>query len=123
MLSQDWVARVASIAAPGPMETAQEKSSARRVPPLARALFRLVLAQVLFYAALRAVFYLEFRASGGETTGADLARAFGLGARFDLRLALVVGLPLVALAWIASTRPRWSRAASSVWQAWLVAAG
>lgn len=105
------------------ISSAQETKAPGLVPPIVRALAWLVAFQVLYYSALRVVFYLAFRTSGGETTSADLARAFGLGARFDLRLALIVSLPLVALAWIASVRPGWSRAASLLGQVWLTVAG
>jgi len=106
-----------------PIRSAQETKALGWIPPLALAVAWLVVAQVLYYTALRVAFYLVYRASSGPTTSADLARAFGLGARFDLRLALVVSLPLIALAWIAAVRPGWNRTASLTWQTWLTAAG
>ncbi|MFN0006998.1 MAG: LTA synthase family protein [Planctomycetota bacterium] len=88
-----------------------------------RALAWVVVVQVLYCSVLRVVFYLVFRQSGGETTSADLARAFGLGSRFDLRLALLVSLPLTAFIWVGSVRPVWSRPTSLLAQVWLTAAG
>ena len=53
-------------------------------------------------AALRLVFLISFSGLGLNTEG--LLETFGIGLRFDLRLAVLLLLPLAALAWL----PRWN---------------
>ncbi|MGH7152182.1 MAG: hypothetical protein ACREIU_15865, partial [Planctomycetota bacterium] len=52
------------------------------------------------FAALRLAFWGAFEASE-EAPSSDLARALVLGFKFDLRLALLVALPILLLGWIA----------------------
>ncbi|MDQ0701920.1 phosphoglycerol transferase MdoB-like AlkP superfamily enzyme [Pseudomonas sp. W3I7] len=53
-------------------------------------------------AALRLVFLISF--SGLDLNTKGLLETFGIGLRFDLRLAVLLLLPLAALAWL----PRWN---------------
>ncbi|WLH83814.1 LTA synthase family protein [Pseudomonas sp. FP2338] len=53
-------------------------------------------------AALRLVFLISFSGLGLNAEG--LLETFGIGLRFDLRLAVLLLLPLAALAWL----PRWN---------------
>ena len=64
------------------------------LPPLVRGVAEVVALQVLFFSLLRVVFFFAFRSPSGSLEGQDIAHAFALGARFDLRLALLVALPL-----------------------------
>src|SRR5262245_17465201 len=91
------------------------------VPPLLRGVAWLVAAQVLGYSALRLAFLVAFRSTGGEVPTADVRCAMWLGARFDLRLALLVVLPLLLLGlrgWLRAGR----RFAVRAWRAWLAGA-
>lgn len=56
----------------------------------------------LLLSGLRLVFLLGF--SGLELRTPDLWETFGIGLRFDLRLAVLILLPLAVLAWL----PRWN---------------
>lgn len=54
------------------------------------------------FTVLRAVFYFGFSDLGNEgpISLAEALRAWGIGLRFDLRLAILVTLPLALLAWL-----------------------
>ena len=79
----------------------QAEPSQDRAPragrPRVRFALRLVGLQLLLLLALRAVFYWSFRESAGDLSAADLASAIWVGAKFDLRLVLIVSLPLLVL--------------------------
>ncbi len=71
-------------------------------------MFRFVVLHLLLLFLLRVAFYSVF--SPGEAyASADLARAFWLGLRFDLRLILLLVLPLMIFGW-----GRWSPLASDL---------
>jgi phosphoglycerol transferase MdoB-like AlkP superfamily enzyme len=93
---------------------------------LARALPRtlaLALAVAFLYwavfAALRLAFWRAFEASE-EAPSSDLARALALGFQFDLRLALLVALPILLLGWIPALDPSRSRGGRRIWTAYLL---
>jgi phosphoglycerol transferase MdoB-like AlkP superfamily enzyme len=88
-------------------------------PPTPRAALRLVAVQMLVFTGLRAVFFGLFRSSAGPVDGLEIVRAFGLGARFDLRLALLVVLPLLVLALVPALRPQ-RPAGRSLWMGWII---
>ncbi|HKB15835.1 MAG TPA: LTA synthase family protein [Planctomycetota bacterium] len=71
------------------------------------------------FAALRLAFWGAFEASE-EAPSSDLARALGMGFQFDLRLALLVALPLLLLGWIPALDPSRSRAGRRIWTAYLL---
>lgn len=59
----------------------------------------------LLFALLRLVFLAGFSGLGASALAAeDVRRTFGIGLRFDLRLAILLVLPLALLAWL----PRWN---------------
>lgn len=74
--------------------------------------FRFILLHLVFFTLMRLVFFFYFKASGYET--ALVLKAFVLGLRFDLRLALVLLLPLVMFIWwlsplvSATAKRRWT---------------
>ncbi|HEX5678971.1 MAG TPA: sulfatase-like hydrolase/transferase [Alcanivorax sp.] len=61
-----------------------------------------VVALFVLFVILRAVFFVFFSEVGGsvEADPDDVIHALGVGLRFDLRLALLMVLPLAVLAWL-----------------------
>jgi phosphoglycerol transferase MdoB-like AlkP superfamily enzyme len=92
-----------------------------RLPALPRFVLALVAIQFAAFAILRGVFWAAFRDTLAGTSAADLLHALSIGLRFDLRLALLVCLPLAVLGWIPFLHPR-RRAARIAWIACFAAA-
>src|SRR5262245_51334467 len=82
-------------------------------------LVRLVLVVTAINAAVFAIFRIAFWAAFHETfAGApwsDLLKALSIGFRFDLRLALLVCLPLAVLGWVPLFDPGRRPAALRAW--------
>ncbi len=93
-----------------------------RLPPLARFLFALVAINLLVFAGFRAGFWLAFRETLAGASGEDLLKAWYLGTKFDLRLALLVLLPPALLGWIPRFDPARRRTARIVWLLYLALA-
>ena len=93
-----------------------------RLPALARFLLALVAINLLVFEAFRAVFWVAFRETFAGASGADVAKAVYLGSKFDLRLALLLILPLALFGWIPFLDPARRRAARIGWLAYLAAA-
>ncbi|MGH7287683.1 MAG: LTA synthase family protein, partial [Myxococcota bacterium] len=74
-----------------------------------------VLVSLLVFTALRVVFWTTFRNPADELTTATLLQAFGLGFKFDLRLALLLNLPLALLGLLPAANPFRSRSARRFW--------
>lgn len=81
-----------------------------------------LLVSLLLFTLLRLAFWWIFHADAGEIAGGELLQAFYLGLKFDLRLALLIGLPVLLLGWIPpfhAVRNRWGR---GLWTGyWLLA--
>jgi phosphoglycerol transferase MdoB-like AlkP superfamily enzyme len=63
---------------------------------------------LLFFALLalyRVAFWAVFRDTARRAEPSEVRRAFGIGLRFDLRLALLVALPVLALSWLPAAGP------------------
>ena len=56
----------------------------------------LIISWVLFI-VLRIVFYLLFNDPAAETSENEIKRAFWMGARFDLRLSILLTFPILIL--------------------------
>ncbi|HZT63431.1 MAG TPA: sulfatase-like hydrolase/transferase [Burkholderiales bacterium] len=93
-----------------------------RLPPLARFLFALVAIELLVFGAFRLAFWVAFRETLAGASWEDLAKALYLGSKFDLRLALLLLLPLALLGWIPLFDPARRRAARIGWLAYLALA-
>ncbi|HKW38387.1 MAG TPA: LTA synthase family protein [Burkholderiales bacterium] len=93
-----------------------------RLPALARFLLALVAIELLLFGAFRLAFFAAFRETLAGAPAADLARAFYLGTKFDLRLALLLLLPLAVLGGFPLFDPARRRAARVAWIAYLAAA-
>jgi phosphoglycerol transferase MdoB-like AlkP superfamily enzyme len=94
----------------------------RRLPALARLLLALTAINVAVFAALRVVFWAAFHEASASASWADILKALYLGFKFDLRLALLLGLPLALLGWIPIFNPARRSAARIVWLGYLTAA-
>ena len=94
----------------------------KRLPALARFLLALVAIELLVFEAFRVAFWVAFRETLAGASAGDLAKAFYLGSKFDLRLALLLLLPLAVLGWIPLLDPARRRAARIGWLAYLALA-
>ncbi len=93
-----------------------------RLPGLARFVLALTAINLAVFAAFRVAFWVAFHEALAGASWADLIKAFYLGAKFDLRLALLLLLPLALLGWIPLFDPVRRRAARIAWLAYLTAA-
>jgi len=93
-----------------------------RLPGLARFLFAVVAVNFAVFAAFRLVFGAVFRETLASASGPDLLQALYLGLKFDLRLALLLGLPLALLGWIGWFDPVRRRIARLAWIGYCAAA-
>jgi len=93
-----------------------------RLPALARFLLTLAAIDFAVFSLMRAAFWVAFRETLAEASRGELLEALYLGAKFDLRLVLLLLLPLALLGWIPLFDPARRRAARSAWLAYLVAA-
>ena len=93
-----------------------------RLPALARFLLALVAIELVVFEAFRAVFWVAFRETLADASWGDLLKAVYLGSKFDLRLALLLLLPLALLGWIPLFDPAKRRAARIGWLTYLAAA-
>lgn len=73
--------------------------------PYVKFLIRLGLVFFALFAVLRVAFWFAFNDTAAAYTFQELSKAFRLGLRFDLRLALTILLPVVLLGWIPVLRP------------------
>src|SRR5258706_33547 len=76
-----------------------------RLPALARFLFALIAIDLVVFAAFRGAFWAAFHEALANASSGDLLKALYLGFKFDLRLALLLCLPLALLGWIAPFDP------------------
>ncbi len=86
-----------------------------RLPALARFLFALIAIDLVVFAAFRGAFWAAFHEALANPSSGDLLKALYLGFKFDLRLALLLCLPLALLGWIAPFDPARRRAARIAW--------
>ena len=82
-----------------------------RLPGLARLLLALTAINLVVFAAFRGIFWAAFHEALANASWADLLKALYLGSKFDLRLALLVCLPLALLGWTPLFDPARRRAA------------
>jgi len=93
-----------------------------RLPALVRLLLAVTAINVAVFAAFRVVFWAAFREDSAGASWADILKALYLGFKFDLRLALLLGLPLALLGWIPVFNPARRRAARIAWLGYLALA-
>jgi len=93
-----------------------------RLPGLARFLLALTAINLVAFTAFRGAFWAVFHDSVASASRADLLKALYLGFKFDLRLSLLLCLPLALLGWISPADPARRRAARIAWIGYLAAA-
>jgi phosphoglycerol transferase MdoB-like AlkP superfamily enzyme len=93
-----------------------------RLPALARFLLGLVVINLVVFAVFRVAFWAAFHETLAGTSRGDLLKAFYLGSKFDLRLVLLLLLPLALLGWIPLFDPARRRAARIAWLGYLALA-
>ena len=81
-----------------------------------------VLVSLIPFTLLRLAFWWVFRDGAGDVGAGDLLHAFYLGLKFDLRLSLLIGLPVLLLGWIPALHAVHSRWGRGLWTGyWLLA--
>lgn len=93
-----------------------------RLPALARFLLALTAINLVAFSAFRGVFWAAFHDAVAGAARADLLKALYLGFKFDLRLSLLLCLPLALLGWIPLVDPARRRAARIAWLGYLALA-
>ncbi|NIM99168.1 MAG: sulfatase-like hydrolase/transferase [candidate division Zixibacteria bacterium] len=93
----------------------------RRLPRRIRFGLVVIGLNVLLLTLFRVVFWLVFRSAAPEPSSSDFIWALYLGFRFDLRLSLLIFLPVLALSWIPGLNFVRSRIAKSIWLIYFVA--
>ncbi|MCH7478279.1 MAG: LTA synthase family protein [SAR324 cluster bacterium] len=91
--------------------------------PRVRFLVAVLLLNVALLAALRAIFLAVFLQSETPLGSGTLLKSFTLGLKFDLRLALLILLPVAVLAWLPGLNLLRSRFARRLWLGYLTVAG
>jgi phosphoglycerol transferase MdoB-like AlkP superfamily enzyme len=94
----------------------------KRLPGLTRFLLAAVALDFVVFALFRFAFWAEFRETMANADWADLLRALYLGLKFDLRLALLIGLPIGLAGWFGLFNPARRREARIVWMTYLAVA-
>jgi len=87
----------------------------RYLPARLRFCILLVAVHLGLFGLLRLAFWLVFRDPAAGVGGADLAQAWSLGTRFDLRLAVWLCLPFLLLSWLPGLNPVRQSMAVRVW--------
>lgn len=67
---------------------------------------------------LRVIFWIRFQNPYDPVPGRDLLWAFYLGLKFDLRIAIFAGIPILLLGWIKPLHPVYSRFGRGLWLAY-----
>lgn len=93
-----------------------------RIPRLLRFGLYTLLLQLALLGLLRVVFWQWFDNPGDPLPGATVLQALYLGSKFDLRLLLIVMLPVLLLGWIRPLSPFASPTARRLWVGYLTLA-
>ena len=91
------------------------------LPGAIRFLLWVVGLNVVLFTLLRLAFWVAFHSGAAEAAAGDLLRAFYLGLKFDLRLALLICLPPLALAVFPPLNPARRTLAKRLWLGYFVA--
>jgi phosphoglycerol transferase MdoB-like AlkP superfamily enzyme len=84
----------------------------QKIPKILRAMLTLAVGLTALFIVLHLAFWIAFDDSQSPLGSSDLVQALWLGMRFDLRIALVMLLPLFFVGWIKWLSPfetRWGR--------------
>lgn len=94
----------------------------RKIPPLLRFLATAVLFYVVLFSAARIAFWLYFDNPNDPLGSSDLLQALYIGLKFDLRIALLVLLPIFLVGWLRLLSPLHSRFGAWLWTLYLTLA-
>lgn len=94
----------------------------RKIPPLLRFLAVAVFFYTALFSTARIAFWLYFDNPNDPLSSGDLLRALYIGLKFDLRIALLVLLPLFLLGWLRFLSPLYSRFGNRLWSGYLTLA-
>jgi phosphoglycerol transferase MdoB-like AlkP superfamily enzyme len=72
----------------------------RRLPKMIRFVLVVIGLNMLIFTLFRVIFWALFRSTAPEALASDFLWALYLGLKFDLRLSLLICLPVLALSWI-----------------------
>lgn len=92
------------------------------VPRRIRFAIAVILFNLLLYCAFRIVFLAMFASQSSPLDWDMLLRAFYIGLKFDLRLAVLVVLPMLLLSWLPGLSLVRSRLGRGLWLGYLIAA-
>jgi phosphoglycerol transferase MdoB-like AlkP superfamily enzyme len=106
---------------PGGGPARSERRAAGTRSPHALVVVALLGTCFALFALYRVAFWLAFRGPESAATPGELWHAFTLGLRFDLRLATLLVLPLLALGWLRALDPLRSRGARAGWVVYFTA--
>lgn len=81
-----------------------------------------ILLNLVFFSLFRLTFWLKFNDPTNPIPFEQLVTAFYLGLKFDLRLVLVILLPLFMIGWIKALNPVASKSARNFWLSYLTLA-
>ncbi|MFQ6078058.1 MAG: LTA synthase family protein [Thermodesulfobacteriota bacterium] len=76
---------------------------------------------MVIFTVFRVIFWALFRSTGSEAPGSDFLWAWYLGFKFDLRLSLLICLPVLALSWVPGLNFVRSSIAKWIWLVYFVA--
>ncbi len=93
----------------------------RRLPQRMQVALVLIGLNMMLFTAFRILFWGVFRSSAVEAPASDLWWALYLGFKFDLRLSLLICIPVMALSWIPGLNFVRSVIARKIWLVYLIA--
>ena len=93
----------------------------RRLPRRIRFALVLIGLNMLMFTLFRVIFWMLFRSTAPEAPSSDFLWALYLGLKFDLRLCLLICLPVLALSWIPGLNVVRSSIAKWIWLVYFVA--
>ena len=91
-----------------------------RIPPLVRFSAAIVLFYLILFSAARLVFWQYFDNASDPFGGAELWQALYLGMKYDLRVALLLVLPMLVLGWYHRIHPIDSDLGMKLWRGYLL---
>jgi len=91
----------------------------QRIPRLLRFLFAFVVGMTSLFIVLHLAFWIAYEDPNAPLSRADFWEALWLGSRFDLRMALVMILPIFFLGWIKWLNPFYSKYNKYFWISYL----
>lgn len=91
----------------------------KRLFPSLHLFLLLVLTNLMLFSVFRVVFYLWFKFPDDSITLVMLSKAFYIGFKYDLQLAILMNLPIVLLAWLPLLKITLKRFAQYFWLTYL----